>query len=71
VQGRLNLVHSAVEDVWKLDANAAHFVPSKSDPLKDQPNAAMRFAMYFPIIILIIKSDINLLFIVIAVGVNS
>lgn len=50
------------------DANAAYFIPSKDAPLEDQLNAVMRFAIYFTLVLLIIKRDINLLFIVIVVG---
>lgn len=50
------------------DANVMHFIPTKDDPLPEQLNAIMRFAIYFTIVLLVAKRDINLLFIVIVVA---
>lgn len=50
------------------DTNVTHFIPSRDDPLSEQLNAVMRFSIYFTIVLLIAKRDINLLFVVIVVG---
>jgi len=50
------------------DSSAAHFIPTQSEPLSSQLNAIMRFVIYFTIILLLIRKDPNVLFIVIVVG---
>ena len=45
------------------DTAATHFVPTKDDTLPVQLNAVMRFAIYFTLVLLLIKRDVNVLFI--------
>jgi len=50
------------------DTTLTHFYPSSSDPLVAQLNAIMRFAVYFTLVVLVVRRDINALFIFIAAG---
>lgn len=50
------------------DTSVSHFFPSRDEPLVDQLNATMRFAVYLSLILFVIKRDPNMLFIGVAVG---
>lgn len=53
------------------DSSIAHFIPSQDEPLTEQLNAIMRFAIYFTVFMLVIKKDPNVLFIAIIVGATT
>lgn len=48
--------------------DAARILPSKSMTLTEQLNAAFRFALYFSIVVLVVKRDANVFFFAIFVG---
>lgn len=45
-----------------------HIIPSATDSNADQMNAIMRFALYFTVILLVMRRDPNVLFMLVAVG---
>lgn len=49
------------------EANASEFFPTQEQPLVTQLNAIMRFAVYFAVILAIIKRDVNASLIVLVV----
>lgn len=68
VTGHPSVIWYKNPGAFLTDANITHFIPTKDDPLPEQLNAVMRFAIYFTIVVMILRRDINLLFVVFVVG---
>lgn len=67
--------NASAATIWYRDpvgflrgGNAAFFLPTQSDTLTEQLNAVMRFAIYFTLVLLLVRRDANLLFVAVVVG---